>query len=231
MYHRARLWIPTPITCPVYSQCINCNRPYRPHILHHPDKFLSHESSYGLAFSACSDLWFLQQHSHTQPLTHQHILHPIPHLSWVLAVSNSTRRFAERSMTAKMLKWLHLRFSHFTSAQTLSKIAFSKKSKNSKAFCYSILLLWEHRATGGNFYYISASKKLQENSYFTNLQLDKSAIPRKTAISLCFWRVPFPERLSFALQWFFTTERWVVSAPKSHISWVKCELCVQRLQK
>lgn len=46
--------IPTHIICCAYSESVNCNRPHRPQILHHPDKFLSHESSYGLAFTACS---------------------------------------------------------------------------------------------------------------------------------------------------------------------------------
>lgn len=62
---QSTVWISTHIICCAYSQSLNCNRPHRPHILHHPDKFLSHESSYGLAFTACSDLCFLHRHSHT----------------------------------------------------------------------------------------------------------------------------------------------------------------------
>lgn len=101
---QSTVWISTHIICCAYSESLNCNRPHRPHILHHPDKFLSHESSYGLAFSACSDLCFLQRHSHTLPVTHQQISHPVPHLSW---------GFAEGSVTAMMLKSLHLHLSHF----------------------------------------------------------------------------------------------------------------------
>lgn len=92
-------WIPTNVICSADSENLNCNRPHRPHILHHPDKFLSHESFYGLAFAACSGLCFPQRHSHTLPLTHQQI----PPLSPPFL------RVSEWSM----LKSLHLHLSHF----------------------------------------------------------------------------------------------------------------------
>lgn len=137
---QSTVWISTHIICCAYSESLNCNRPHRPHILHHPDKFLSHESSYGLAFSACSDLCFLQRHSHTLPVTHQQISHPVPHLSW---------GFAEGSVTTMMLK--HFTYTYLTLTvipeklcHTLRKLEFSKNSQTRQAFLCSTPQPQEH---------------------------------------------------------------------------------------
>lgn len=114
------------------------------------------------------------------PLTHQQIPHHIPHLSCMLAVSNSTG-FAEQSMTAMMLKWLHLHLSHFASntrdtvPTPLGKWHSPESPKIARLSAVPYSCLGSAEQVEGIFIIPQLLKSIRKSSYFTNLQLGKSA--------------------------------------------------------